>query len=256
MSTILELLNRFIYENEHMNNILYTISYKAVYSYSVTEYYVKKGFETIIISMPTSVKEYIKKIIESETINNHHETMKNINYIDIYFLKNNKLIDSLEVEEINDLNNMITPINDRDEYDSFVLNKHVDEKIYSQVLNYSLKESDTCNNVELLSILCQDIPSHTNYEFPLIEIIICDVNIKLELSNNQYNFYLINNKINDTLVMYLLNNYHSDDIKQFTSYELKEYKINIIDDQFNSVTVDHTQYILMKKDEYVIENNL
>ena len=77
----------------------------------------------------------------------------------------------------------------------------------------------------------------------------------INLKNNKYNYYIINNCLNQTLFKYYIKNIIKSSINE-TKFD---YKVTIIDNNVNIITLFPNQYLLIREDDYQIhflENNI
>ena len=70
----------------------------------------------------------------------------------------------------------------------------------------------------------------------------------LTFSSELYNYYLVNNTFNKKVLFYLLNKQHG--VKYDTS--LFTYKLNIIDDNVNMISLSEKEILILKEDTYEI----
>ena len=89
----------------------------------------------------------------------------------------------------------------------------------------------------------------TIYKFINVTVQDTDNKLNLELSTNDYTFYLINNAVLDKdFIQWYCFNYHNG-IKISSVY-----KLHIIDHKANMITLNENQYLLLDKDSYTIKN--
>jgi hypothetical protein len=69
----------------------------------------------------------------------------------------------------------------------------------------------------------------------------------LTLSNNAYNYYVVNNMFNNFVIIYLINNQH----RILYNVDTK-YTITLIDNNANIVTISHTEEFVLNETEYII----
>jgi hypothetical protein len=70
----------------------------------------------------------------------------------------------------------------------------------------------------------------------------------INLKNNKYNYYIINNCLNQTLFKYYIKNIIKSSINE-TKFD---YKVTIIDNNVNIITLFPNQYLLIREDDYQI----
>jgi len=85
----------------------------------------------------------------------------------------------------------------------------------------------------------------TDYTFMLVEVVVETEKYKLDLKTDDYNFYVVGNVFNQTIVSYLLKKFYDlDDVKQ--------YHVKILDNNVESVEFDEKKSLILKKDTYAI----
>lgn len=85
----------------------------------------------------------------------------------------------------------------------------------------------------------------TDYTFMLVEVVVETEKYKLDLKTDDYNFYVVGNVFNQTIVSYLLKKFYDlDDVKQ--------YHVKILDNNVESIEFDEEKSLILKKDTYAI----
>jgi hypothetical protein len=85
----------------------------------------------------------------------------------------------------------------------------------------------------------------TDYTFMLIEVLVGEETYKLDLKTDDYNFYVVGNVFNQTIVCYLLKKFYDlDDVTQ--------YHVKILDNNVESIEFDEQKSLSFKKDSYEI----
>ena len=116
-------------------------------------------------------------------------------------------------------------------------------------------ETECVNNVFYTSF-------PTTFDYKISKISFMSIKLEYEnkiysinLKNNKYNYYIVNNCLNQTFLKYYIKN-----ILKIPINENKfDYKLNIIDNNVNFITLLPNQYILIMEDDYkihFIENNI
>jgi hypothetical protein len=88
-----------------------------------------------------------------------------------------------------------------------------------------------------------------DYKFIMTEIIYDDVKISINLRAADYNFLIVNNKLDNIFIQYFLKKYHN--ISNFNS---NNYIIKIIDHNVNIIEFDSTKALVINKSNYVLED--
>jgi len=154
---------------------------------------------------------YIFKFNKNKVVNN------------IFFIKNNTLIQSINIKNID----RITLF----EYDYLIYKSNLEKSLLMTIL-YNIE--DLKKNINLIPC---------SYQFIYINIKIHDKNVDItELLNN---FYSINNIIFNTIFMKWLVEYKLE-------LNLTNYKIVILDNNFKEIIIDNTQYIKLNNNNYDI----
>ena len=125
---------------------------------------------------------------------------------------------------------------------------------YINNLNTKLKEKITqlmvtlCYNSLYLFSLCsiKFNTIHRQFMSYLHENKIYSINLK----NNKYNYYIVNNCLNQLFLKYYLKNVLKTQINPDTF----DYKLSIIDNNVNIMTLLPNQYIIIMEDDYQIHS--
>ena len=116
-------------------------------------------------------------------------------------------------------------------------------------------ETECVNNVFYTSF-------PTTFDYKISKISFMSIKLEYEnkiysinLKNNKYNYYIVNNCLNQTFLKYYIKN-----ILKIPINETKfDYKLSIIDNNVNFITLLPNQYILIMEDDYTthfLENNI
>jgi hypothetical protein len=84
--------------------------------------------------------------------------------------------------------------------------------------------------------------------FISFKVIIDSNEYTIKLSTPEYNFYIVNNVINFEFIKYYLNIYLHVQL-----LDDSDYKIEIVDDCVNFITLNKTNEIIFQKDKYIIK---
>ena len=106
-------------------------------------------------------------------------------------------------------------------------------------------------------VLYHSIPDNleyrqVNYKFIQIEIVLGDICFNIKLSNESYNFYVVNNKIDCEFILYFLKIYYIDRITSLSNDVLLNYKINIIDQDVNKIELDRNKTLTFQENSYIL----
>jgi hypothetical protein len=94
----------------------------------------------------------------------------------------------------------------------------------------------------------------TKYNFILCEITIGDKVTKIDFKTDNYNFMIVNNKIDALFVNYFMKKYYKyEDISEVLWFD---YKIKILDQNVNEVILDTTKEIILGLENYEVKTVL
>jgi hypothetical protein len=206
-----------IYPAQH-KNFLIKITYYTIYCYSRMQ---------LII-------ENIKNRLPISMIYIFFSKQKNDNNIEVVF--EGKIINKINKTNINNLLST--------NYDFILYSEIKNNLTYKRIIYPDNLKPD---NETLFK--CE--PSEI--KFMLTEIILGDktVNIDFKINNNSY--YVCDNIFNLNFIMYFLNKYHSEAIKDIiNSNKMLNYTIDILDQNVNKITVDFKNNIKINKIDYCI----
>jgi len=211
--------------------ILLDFSYNSIYFYSKIQIIVSQT-KTKAIKFIDSNK-YLSKI--KNKINHFISIYKNNNKIMIELVYSNGEITEINSNDINYLN---------------LDDKLVDLYIYKYFNNCNFINSRIAykqNELDKINI------EETNVKFILIELKIGDDNIyKIELKNNDYNFYLVGNEFRKSFFIYYLQHILKINKEYLENVKLS---VKIIDNDVNIIEFDFTEKnesILLEKNSYKI----
>jgi hypothetical protein len=85
----------------------------------------------------------------------------------------------------------------------------------------------------------------TDYTFVLFEVIIDEETYKIELKSDTYNYYVVGNVFNKTIISYLLKTYFDLD-------DVTEYKVRLLDHNVESIEFDEQKSLELNKEAYKI----
>jgi hypothetical protein len=214
---------------ETYNEILMNTTINVIYVYSLAQIKFKNIYDSLCKTNPR-LKSYF------DEYNNSKNKHKN----NLDFILDGKIIQSTQFQ-----------INSNMKLEKY------DFAIYSDYTTTN-KETNCINKLLLsnLEISCDNI----DYEVSDIRFLLCelivnnDTSYKIDLKNDNYNYYLVNNIIDKKFIIYyLLNHYYKpmsfEDINKNDKFILK-----IIDHNVNTCEIDITDnsnYIQIKKDNYI-----
>ena len=163
------------------------------------------------------------------------------NVIDIEFIK-----DGLSIFTTNKAG-VVSTIIDLDpdfciysDYSTYNINKKINKMIFNKDDNNTIDDFDyklsTYSFISITMIVESGLGEDNNQSYPLT------------FSGELYNYYLVNNTFNKKVIFYLLNKQHGVkyDDSTFT------YKLNIIDDNVNMISLCEKDVLVLKEDTYEI----
>lgn len=107
------------------------------------------------------------------------------------------------------------------------------------------------NNVILHSQPFSSVYQVSNVKFMLVELLVNEKSYKIDLKTDKYNYYIVDNILDNRFFKYFLNNYHASNIDDNTL------TLKIVDQNVDSIEIDLTnKYIQIKQDSYIIGENI
>ena len=163
------------------------------------------------------------------------------NVIDIEFIK-----DGLPIFTTNKAG-LVSTIIDLDpdfciysDYSEYGTSKKINKKFFNKDDNYTIADFDytlcTYSFISITMIVDSGLGDDASQSYPLT------------FSGELYNYYVVNNTFNKKVLFYLLNKQHG--VKYDTS--LFTYKLNIIDDNVNMISLSEKDVLILKEDTYDI----
>lgn len=151
---------------------------------------------------------------------------------------------------------------------SFVKNGHVEsnyfldsiyekEALINKNMNYDLLAFCTFDKPNYI-VLYKSIPDNLEYRPLNFKFIYVEVELensspfKIDLCNEYYNFYVVNNTIDPEFVLYILKIHYLSNISYLSDETLLNYKINIIDQDATMISLDSNKTLTFHEDNYII----
>ena len=201
---------------EKITQLMVTLCYNSLYLFSLCSI----KFNTIHRQFMSYLKK--NKILTEEIINTLVLIDKNGNEIN-KILKNNIEFIKLTCEKHN--------------YSGlFLMDKNV--------------ETECVNNVFYTNLPTTFDYKVSNISFMSIELEYENKTYSINLKNNKYNYYIVNNCLNQLFLKYYLKNVLKTQINPDTF----DYKLSIIDNNVNIMTLLPNQYIIIMEDDYQIHS--
>ena len=123
------------------------------------------------------------------------------------------------------------------------------EHNYSGLFLMDTNVETTCVN----NVFYTSFPTSFDYKVSKIRFILIDLEYenkiyRINLINNKYNYYIVNNCLNKMFFKYYIKNV----LKTQINTDTFDYKLSIIDNNVNIITLLPNQYILILEDDYQI----
>jgi hypothetical protein len=148
----------------------------------------------------------------------------------------------------------LTLIN-KDEFVSFISNNTIVVVLEKdEILNLEecpeydfIMYEDSKNNRSFMYDLYEEgvVCEKTDYTFVLFEVIIDEETYKIELKSETYNYYVVGNVFNKTIISYLLKTYFDLD-------DVTEYKVRLLDHNVESIEFDEQKSLELNREAYKI----
>jgi len=209
--------------------VLITIGYNIIYIYSLYQIYVNK-----LISIATIISKSIITFLKTQNlISNDEKKCKCIQTLSFY--KNGKELDQIiyENDKRQGFKYFIEELTSEIDYDLLILSDKVENPNIINKVNYSE---------------CPDTTDYTtsNIKFISMELTYNDSSYPVELKNENYNHYIVNNVLNDEFFKYYLLNV----LKVEINNDNFDYKVFVIDHNVNMFELSPTSHIIIKKNDY------
>lgn len=219
------LLNNYIKHNypEKYNEVLIALSFNTIYMVSVVQIKFIKMIKYINQTNPRLLEFFNK--------------YKNLN--DVEFILDGKVFYSTTRENII---NYIVDIVKEDFiiYSDYATTNNDNECINKKIIITNENSTDKDFIYEVSDI-----------KFMLCELVVGEKTYKINLKNDKYNYYLVDNIINKKFFIYYLLDHYGEDINKTTD----KFILKLIDHNVNVCKIDITNdsnYIQIKKDSYII----
>ena len=207
--------------------ILINAGYNIIYIYSLHQIYVNK-----IISIVNLIYRSLMTILKKQNLVSNDET-KCMQILSFY--KNGKEFDQI-IYENNKQKNFkcfIEELTPEIDYDLLILSDKVETPNIINKVHYSE---------------CPDTTDYTtsNIKFISMELTYNDTPYPVELKNDIYNHYIVNNVLNDEFFKYYLLNV----LKVEINNDNFDYKVFVIDHNVNMFELSPTSHIIIKENDY------
>lgn len=212
-------------------NIAINLSYNAIRYYSKLQFHckkLKKGITNLIKNNPELNKFF-------------NEFIKNNKQNDVDIVKNGNIILSTNKNKLINEPSIIP-----EDYDFIVYSDHT---------------SIDCENTVLHKKIFRTIPKSleefdyekVDYKFIMMEVIINEKSLSVELSNDKYNYLIVNNMLDEKFIKYYLKKYLCHEIEGYDETHFDDYTLKYIDHNINMCEVDKTQTILITSSDVFLK---
>jgi hypothetical protein len=203
------------------------IGYKVIYYYSKTQIIIKNVYDNL--------PENIKDILFSVYVYFYHSGKnKNDNMIEVVF--EGHIINKFNKNNIDKLLNI--------NYDFILCSKTLGDLTHKRII---YAEDNLDINDETLFV-CE--PSEI--KFIMTEIILQDKKFNIDFKINNHNYYVCDNIFNSKFIIYFLNEYYSQEIKEISLDKLLNYEVLLLDENVRQKMVDFKDSIKINKNGYTI----
>lgn len=163
---------------------------------------------------------------------------------------------SSKIQEIEYINkgNVITKYNINDN----IINDNIINEVNEGTIFYIFSDLNN-NNKRINKKIIKNTEITTDYQvsnvyFLLVEIILGEKKYKINLRDETYNYYLVDNILDKNFFTYCIMNYEKDKLSYDNIYNNDKFIVKIIDNNVNIIEIDMTNnlnYITLKKDDYI-----
>lgn len=209
-----------------INNFLVDIGYKGIYFYSLLQIKYNNVYKRLL--------PYIEEIKQQMYKNDSNEIETRIELV----CKDGTIINKVIVS---------TLLEDITKYD---INDHLNDTVDLLVITeYNKKDTNSSNKI----CISKNIDEIGNCDVSNIKFIDMTLTYngdthKIHLKNDEHNFYIVNNKIDDTFLKYYLTNILKINVSDNFKYDLQ-----LIDHEVNIRLLDSNHSIIIEKNSYRIE---
>ena len=201
------------------------IGYNVLYSFSVCQIELNK--------IKNIIEPYKKRAVE-------------------YLKKNNIIIDVKILNEIDKNGNINTKIIKDESHSLEILKCLFDVEKYSGVIHDKKDGTDCVNRIymEKYPVLKEGKLDYnvSKINFMMVELEHKNEKHRIELKNDMYNYYIVNNSLNQNFFKYYLKNVQKTAIDDNNF----DYTVYIIDHNVNIININQYQYIIIEEDGYKI----
>ena len=216
---------------------LITVGYNVIYCYSLYQIYFNKFLSFVTPYLSVIWSSILTILKQNNLISDINSEISNTPTKILSFYKNGNELDKIVYNVTN---------NKCDDFNCFVKELN-DEKKYDLLILSDKKENSECVN----KIHYTECPKTTDYinsniKFLSMEISYNNNSYPIELKNNTYDHYIVNNILNKDFFKYYLVNVLNVEIKD----DNFDYTVSIIDHNVNIIELRSTSQIVIKQTDY------
>lgn len=232
---------------ENVETQIISVSYNLIYYYSSTQIYLNK-ITRFVSPYVSKIVKMIKESCKEETskkdtqgidrivriYKGHHICIPYVAYNSTYISDSPFLCD-------NQIDNLLKKYGDN-------LDNVIFDLIIVSLNNVNLQTNQILyTNTKMIRSF--DDYTISNIMFFAVELTYKDEIFSIELNNEEYNYYIVNNVLNKTFFKYYL----TIVLKVVIDYNNFDYIVNIIDHNVKIIELTPNDYLIIKKDDYEIK---
>jgi hypothetical protein len=218
------------------NELLILATYKLIYLYSKCQIFL------------TKTNTHVQKLLAKD-FPQIHDAVQNLVHHKIYHENTVEYILDGKQKQINNLSSTFEP--PPETYDFIIVSEFVHDDGHKYVNKRIIKTLENWDSSF----------EESSIQFVLVEVLFNDASIKIDLKTDKYNFYLVNNVLDEKFIKYLLHTYYSKELKEKEikdkEFNLEEISISILDQNVNKVEYKvKYDYIHIAKTNYFRKSDI
>jgi hypothetical protein len=225
--------NRMKNLKEDLEPQMISLGYNLLYYYSLAQIYFNKFIKFVSPHISVLWIALINFLRENKLI----DKQKNVTLVEIY--KGGQMVNNISIHEHNTYNllNIIgEPIN-KDNYDFIIITER----------NIDYNQNDKIHYTELPQLL-EDY-KYSNIRFFALDLTYKNETHSIDLKNENFNHYIVNNVLNKEFFNYYLTNVLDVEIDKNNF----DYKVALVDHNVNMVELTPNDYLIINEDDYEIK---
>ena len=225
--------NRMQNLKEDLEPQMISLGYNLLYYYSLAQIYFNKFIKFVSPHISVLWIALINFLRENKLI----DKQKNVTLVEIY--KGGQMVNNISIHEHNTYNllNIIgEPIN-KDNYDFIIITER----------NIDYNQNDKIHYTELPQLL-EDY-KYSNIRFFALDLTYKNETHSIDLKNENFNHYIVNNVLNKEFFNYYLTNVLDVEIDKNNF----DYKVALVDHNVNMVELTPNDYLIINENDYEIK---